>query len=83
MAKPKKKRIPKCPECGEHPRGTADVVLATALIFFDDNDGTAHYVGESDVCWDSQQNISEIEDRIMLTCFSGHEWLAPKSFEVK
>jgi hypothetical protein len=51
-----------CPECGADVKGTAETVLGTAIATFHrDANGKVTYdhVGETEICWDSQETETE------------------------
>ena len=75
------KEIPKCPECSQEPKGTAETVAVTALLSFDE-EGNARYAGGSEVHWDTQRTLTDASDRLLLVCPNGHEFAAPDGFEV-
>ena len=65
----------KCPECDQPAKGTLETIPGIALLLFDE-DGSAEYFGQTDVCWDGQVTIRAGDGRVTLICADGHEWLA-------
>jgi len=65
----------KCPECGQQARGTLEAIPGVALLLFDD-DGSADYLGGTDVCWDGQKTVRAEDGRVTLVCPDGHDWPA-------
>jgi hypothetical protein len=52
-----------------------ETIPGVALLLFDE-DGSAEYQGETDVCWDGQQTVGDKDGRATLVCPDGHEWPA-------
>ena len=65
-----------CPECGELPRGTCDMIPGIALVSFNDDNREAEFAGETDVLWDSQETPANADGLIDVTCPNGHVWQA-------
>ncbi|HEX3654525.1 MAG TPA: hypothetical protein VHV55_01895 [Pirellulales bacterium] len=66
----------RCPECGDLPKGTCDVIPAIALLYFDDDDDAAEFAGESEVLWDGQETPTNADGLIDVICPNGHVWQA-------
>lgn len=66
----------RCPECGELPRGTCDVIAGIALVQFDDDNQEAEYAGETKVLWDSQETPVNADGLIDVVCPNDHVWQA-------
>ena len=64
-----------CPACGQQTSGVLETISGIALLLFDE-DGTAQYAGETDVCWNSQTTERDRYDRVTLVCPGGHQWPA-------
>jgi hypothetical protein len=65
---------PKCPECGGLAIGTLEELEAWARLDFDDN-GEAEYSGYTEVIWETQRTVVNIEDEtVTLECEAGHQW---------
>ena len=64
-----------CPACGQQANGVLETISGIALLLFDE-DGTAQYAGETDVCWDSQTTVRDRYGRVTLVCPGGHQWPA-------
>lgn len=67
----------RCPDCGDPPRGTVDLIPGVAL-FGGEEDGEYDYSGTTDVCWDGQYTVTLPDDppeSLRLVCRAGHEWL--------
>ncbi len=62
-----------CPECGEGPVGTIEVLYGVASFEPQNEDGSFDYFGETDIWWDSQKTL-QVEGRDVLTCNNHHEW---------
>ena len=52
-----------------------EAIPGIARLFFDE-DGSAEYLGGTDVCWDGQLTIRDEQGRVILICADGHEWPA-------
>jgi hypothetical protein len=66
---------PKCPECGEDPRGIIEQVQGCADLMASDDD-SYEYGGSTDVWWDEQRPIRDHLGRVNLICHDGHEWFS-------
>ncbi|MDP2950075.1 MAG: hypothetical protein Q8P22_11110 [Chloroflexota bacterium] len=62
----------KCPECGEPPKGTLEVVQGLALLQPAEGGGF-EYKGETEMLWASQKTVT-CRGRDVLLCENGHEW---------
>ncbi len=66
---------PKCPQCGEPPRGTVETVSGCALLNeYPEGSGFYDYDGETKIWWDEQKTITSPNGRARMICYSGHEW---------
>jgi hypothetical protein len=66
---------PKCPTCGELPKGTAEETPGIALLDFDE-DGDAEYSGETTMLWENQTTVTDEDGKVTLVCPDGHDWQA-------
>ncbi len=62
-----------CPECGETPVGTIEVLYGVASFNAQNEDGSFDYYGETDIWWDNQKTL-QVEGLDVLTCNNHHEW---------
>jgi hypothetical protein len=67
---------PKCPECGDPPRGTIERLQGVAELFPEDAENTFEYSGTTDVWWDEQRSVRDRQGRVNLVCHDGHEWFS-------
>ena len=64
-----------CPECGDLARGTLERLAGIALLDAH-KDGTADYVGGTEIYWDEQRSVRDKQGKITLICSNGHDWKA-------
>ena len=66
---------PKCLQCSCRAIGTVDLIPGTALF---DAVPTLRrsvgWAGETKVCWDGQETITNENGESKVTCDNGHEW---------
>lgn len=65
--------IPRCPKCGDTPKGTLETVTGLALLQHEDN-GLFTYSGETKMFWDEQKSVPVDSERVTLLCHQGHDW---------
>jgi hypothetical protein len=66
----------RCPECKEIAMGSSEVVYCTAYMEFDPETREFNFIGDTEVCWDSQVNVEKDPGKMRLCCPNGHEWVA-------
>lgn len=66
-------QTPRCPECGELPKGMIHTLPCLALLAFDTND-EAEYEGHSDTYYDEQYHNEDEVGRVTLRCECDCEW---------
>ena len=65
----------RCPTCGDLASSTVDKIFAHANI---EHFGGSVFenTGETEVIWDTQENISQKRDKVTVVCANHHEWEA-------
>lgn len=70
---------PLCETCGAPAGGIVETLLAVASIYADENNPEKfEYLGDSDVCWDSQTPFCDEDGGLIILCCSrcDNEWNA-------
>ena len=76
-----------CPECGEAVDGTLEELQGIAKVE-SDGDGGFEYEGHTEVLWNAQTTIKDIEGegdemvfKDVLVCANGHTWASRRTDE--
>ena len=73
----------KCPECGENATGILEEIPnCVANLAAPDEKGEVAYDGNTDVNWDGQAPMRDLNGQVQLQCDNDHEWWAKASGDV-
>ena len=66
---------PLCPECGHKAIRALVSILGDELLHQYDDDGhnEFHYADQTDVCWDSQEQVTDADGNSTVSC-GDHSW---------
>lgn len=67
--------VPRCPKCGEFPRGASVTIAALASVYTDDNGKTFAYKGYVRSGGSYSSRLDE-KGRVTLVCGGEHHWKA-------
>ena len=68
--------IAKCPKCGEYPSSTSETIAGNAILSEPDENGEQDWIGDTDVCWDSQTTNRNEKGEVELNCENLHSWFS-------
>lgn len=67
--------VPRCPKCGEFPRGMSVTIEGSAHLYTEDKGKTFEFNGHTELGGGYKARVDK-EGRTTLVCGGGHKWKA-------